>query len=314
MDEQNKEILKIERKKNKSFFWSLVSTIIVFLILGGVFTYGFLEILSLKKDLNYTKDILSQNSDSFSKNITSLFSRADGLSDSLLNTQQNIDNVKTQIGNIEGNIGSISGAVGTLEKLAKIDPELLKKYSKVYFLNENYTPTHLIDIPEYYLYWSSRPEMFLTEAWPFLKSLLDSAKASGVEIYVASAYRSFAEQQSLKSYYTVVYGPDTANSFSADQGYSEHQLGITVDFLTTGIEGKLDERFDKTDAFKWLASNAYRFGFSLSYPENNSHYVYEPWHWRFVGVKLAAYLHDNNLNFYDMDQRDIDNYLVYIFD
>jgi LAS superfamily LD-carboxypeptidase LdcB len=61
-------------------------------------------------------------------------------------------------------------------------------------------------------------------------------------------------------------------------------------------------------------NNAYRFGFVLSYPKGNAYYIYEPWHFRFVGVKLATYLHDRGLHFYDIDQKEIDQYLVSIFD
>ena len=180
-------------------------------------------------------------------------------------------------------------------------------------MNENYTPAHLTQIPTDYLYSTSRPEQFLTEAWPHLKNLFDSAKASSVTLYAKSAYRSFAEQQSLKSLYTVVYGAGTANSFSADQGYSEHQIGTTLDFITTRLSGQLTG-FDKTEGYQWLLNNAHHFGFILSYPKNNTYYVYEPWHWRFVGVKLATYLYDNKLNFYDMDQREIDTYLANTLD
>jgi D-alanyl-D-alanine carboxypeptidase len=310
----------MEDGHNKNFWLSIIPAIVVFLVLGGFLAYQFAQISALKKnvanistELASTTSTLLRNTQELSQNITDLRAGAVGLSNTLSSAQQNIDAVQTQVGGVAQTVGSISGAVGTLQKLAQIDPELLKKYSKVYFLNENYTPAHLTLIPTDYLYSSSRSEQFLTEAWPFLKNLFDTAKAQGVTLYVESAYRSFAEQQSLKSLYTVTYGAGTANSFSADQGYSEHQLGTTLDFITTGLGGQLDG-FDKTSAYQWLLANAYRFGFELSYPKGNSYYIYEPWHWRFVGVKLATYLHDNKLNFYDMDQRDIDTYLINIFD
>ncbi|HEY4526280.1 MAG TPA: M15 family metallopeptidase, partial [Candidatus Paceibacterota bacterium] len=132
-------------------------------------------------------------------------------------------------------------------------------------------------------------------------------------IYVNSAYRSFDEQLALKGQYSVSYGAGTANQFSADQGYSEHQLGTTLDFTTTGLSGGL-AGFDQTPAYDWLEKNAYKYGFVLSYPEGNQYYMYEPWHWRFVGEDLADDLHDSGRNFYDMDQRDIDPYLANIFD
>lgn len=265
------------------------------------------------RGLASTTAALSRNTNQLSQNLADLRSKTVGLSDTISSAQQNIEDVKTQVGGVEQTVGSISGTVGTLQKLSQIDPELLKKYSKFYFLNENYAPARLIDIPADYTYSASRPEKFLAEAWPFLKELFEAAKADGVALYVKSAYRSFAEQQSLKSLYSVVYGAGTANSFSADQGYSEHQLGTTLDFITTGLGGQLDG-FDNTQAYRWLLDNAYRFGFELSYPAGNDYYVFEPWHWRFVGVKFADYLHDKKLNFYDADQREIDTYLVDIFD
>lgn len=310
----------MDSENSKSLWRNIIPAGIVFLVLGGFLGFEFMQISALTKNIDSlstelasTTVALSRNTQELSQNITNLRAQSVGLSNTLSSTQQNIDAVTTQVNGVEQNIGSISGAVGTLQKLAKIDPELLKKYSKVYFLNENYTPAHLTLIPAEYLYSSSRSEQFLTEAWPHLKSLFDTAKTDGVTLYVKSAYRSFAEQQSLKSLFTVVYGAGTANSFSADQGYSEHQLDTTLDFITTGLGGQLDG-FDKTTAYQWLLTNAYRFGFELSYPKDNSYYSYEPWHWRFVGVKLATYLHDNKINFYDMDQREIDTYLVNIFD
>jgi LAS superfamily LD-carboxypeptidase LdcB len=310
----------MENHSLKTLLPSILPAFIVLVALGGLLYYEFRQINYLtenvgvlKENLASTTAALAENTNTLSQNITELRSQALGLSTSLSSTQQNIDAVKNQVGGVEQTVGSISGTVSTLEKLSKTDQELLKKYSKVYFLNENYVPAHLTDIPKDYLYSSLRSERFMSEAWPYLNSMLVSAKASGVELYVKSAFRSFGEQQTLKSVYSVVYGADTANSFSADQGYSEHQLGTAVDFVSTGMGGKLDG-FEKTKAYEWLLSNAHRFGFELSYPSGNDYYVFEPWHWRFVGVRLATHLSNSGLKFYDMDQRDIDKYLANIFD
>jgi len=143
--------------------------------------------------------------------------------------------------------------------------------------------------------------------------MLKASLVDDKEIYVFSAYRSFDEQNALKDQYSIIYGVGTANQFSADQGYSEHQLGTTIDLITTGIGGTLED-FEKTIAYQWLLNNAYKFGFTMSYPDNNDFYVFEPWHWRFVGVKLATQLNNDRKNFYDLDQRDIDEYLIYLFE
>lgn len=209
-------------------------------------------------------------------------------------------------------ISTIGSKVGTLDKLASTDPELLKKYSKISFLNENYMPTKLVPLDKQYLYDNTQPKFFLADAEPFLIRMMIDASNQGVKLWVISAFRSFDEQKDLKDQYTVVYGTG-ANSFSADQGYSEHQLGTAVDLTTEGLNGGF-EGFDETNAYKWLQANAYRYGFELSYPHNNTYYVFEPWHWRFVGPTLATYLHENNTYFYALDQRTIDTYLISLFD
>src|SRR3989344_6366235 len=200
-------------KDIKNYLPNIIPAVIVFIVLGGFFVYTFLKISSLTKNVEIlttnlasTTVALSRNTDELSRNLTDLRSQTIGLSNTLSSTQQNVESVKTQVGGVEQTVGSISGKVNTLQKLSQTDPELLKKYSKVYFLNENYVPAHLTNIPTQYLYSESRPEQFLTETLPSLKMLLDAAKANGAELYVKSAYRSFSQQQSLKSSHSVVYG------------------------------------------------------------------------------------------------------------
>lgn len=212
----------------------------------------------------------------------------------------------------EAQIREISGVVGLLEKRSKIDPELLKKYSRVYFLSENYAPAQLSAIDTQYLYNEKKSQLVLPAVRSPLENMLAAAQQDGVPLRVISAFRSFYEQASIKSGYKVIYGSG-ANQFSADQGYSEHQLGTTVD-LTTPEVGETFSRFEKTTAYKWLTDNAHGFGFTLSYPKNNAYYQYEPWHWRFVGVALATKLHNENKYFYELTQREIDEYLITLFD
>lgn len=307
-------------KPLKNALVHLLPSGVIFVILGGVLIYQNSKITFISdrvdmvtSELASTTLALSRTNEQFTKNVTDLNKQTVGLSHTLTNTQKNVEAVKTQVGGVEQSVGVIGGTVATLEKLSQVDAQLLKKYSKVYFMNENYTPAHTVIIPSDYTYSSARQEQFLAEAWPFLNELLEAAKRDSVAIYVKSGYRSFNEQKSLKSAYSVMYGAGTANAFSADQGYSEHQLGTTLDFISTGQGGNLNG-FDKTLAYTWLQGNAYRYGFIVSYPKANGYYIYEPWHWRFVGIKLATYLHNNNKNFYNLDQREIDTYLVNTFD
>lgn len=227
--------------------------------------------------------------------------------------QQEKQIVQEQLGGVKSQVGSITGTVTNLQKLSKIDPELLSKYSKVFFLSDTYAPARLVDIPTAYSYSEKRQSQIVPEVLPYLEKMLEQAKADGIALYIDSAYRSFANQRALKGQYVVTYGAGTANQFSADQGYSEHQLGTTIDLITTGTGGGLPG-FDTTPAYTWVTANAYRYGFTLSYPKDNGYYMFEPWHWRFVGVKLATDLHTAGTYFYTMDQRAIDAYLISLFD
>jgi D-alanyl-D-alanine carboxypeptidase len=180
-------------------------------------------------------------------------------------------------------------------------------------LNEHYEPARLVNVDTKYLLNPDDDQFIQADTKYFLYKLLDAAEDKNLDLKVASGYRSYGTQSTLKNGYRVTYGAGTANQFSADQGYSEHQMGTTVDFTTPTVGGGLDG-FEKTPEFAWLKQNAYKYGFILSYPEGNAYYQYEPWHWRFVGVKLAKKLDSDDMNFYDMEQREIDRYLINLFD
>ncbi|MES2668087.1 MAG: M15 family metallopeptidase [Patescibacteria group bacterium] len=213
---------------------------------------------------------------------------------------------------LSGDLEELNGTVNDLEKIVAAEPVLLAKYSKVYFLNENYVPSELEDVAPAFAYQPERSYKVHGDVEPFLEDLLEDAREDGFELKVASSYRSFAEQKALKSSYTVRFGTG-ANAFSAEQGYSEHQLGTAVDFTTDAVGGMF-VGFDRTEEFAWLTENAWRYGFILSYPKGNSYYQYEPWHWRFVGRELAERLHEDEKSFYTLDQRTIDEYLGKLFD
>lgn len=222
--------------------------------------------------------------------------------------------METALSSANVNEAGVSSRLATLQKLQSLDPQLLAKYSKVYFLNENYIPASLATIPDQYDYFSDKNMQIIPQVLPHLEAMINAASSTGDALYVYSAYRSFDTQVALKKEYVVTFGAGTAGSFSADQGYSEHQLGTAVDLETTGVGGVLDGSFANTPAYQWLTENAYKYGFILSYPPGNSYYIFEPWHWRYVGIGLATYLHNSNQHFYDLDQRYIDSYLANIFD
>lgn len=212
----------------------------------------------------------------------------------------------------EDQIKYLAGTLGDLDKLANTDEELLRKYSKVAFLNENYIPERLKEIDEDYVLDGKGDQYFLSKAMEHLEDMLDAAEDDGMDIKIVSAYRSFDEQNELKGQFTQIYG-EGANAFSADQGFSEHQLGTTLDLTTPSVGGTYNS-FADTPEYQWLLDNGHKYGFILSYHEGNDYYIFEPWHWRFVSIELARDLERKDDIFYDLEQRDIDKYLLEFFD
>jgi zinc D-Ala-D-Ala carboxypeptidase len=298
-------------------FWDKYSKLKVVLFVLVIAAIGFggfryvkqsKEYFGLKEENTTLKDSNKELEEAL-KNTTDSLNRVEGEYKALVTA---LETERQKSSRFADQIDTIAEQVESYQRLAELDPELLQKYSKVYFLSENYVPSALTPIDTKYLFNKSRPMQFHDRAWPFLRNLLDAAAQEGIQLQVASAYRSFNTQAELKSRYRITYGAGTANQFSAEQGYSEHQLGTTLDFTNPKIGGGL-EGFDKTDSFTWLKNNAYKYGFVISYPPNNKFYIYEPWHWRFVGLELAKRLHDENKNFYELEQREIDTYLRGIF-
>ena len=135
-----------------------------------------------------------------------------------------------------------------------------------------------------------------------------AAAADGVTVWMQSGYRSVKYQTSLyerktKYYLDKGYDNATAKEKAAavvnPPGYSEHNCGLAAD-LNSPEHAGLDEGFEKTAAFRWLCEHAGDYGFILRYPkdaEDKTEIIYEPWHWRYVGVENAAKINASGLCF-----------------
>ena len=120
---------------------------------------------------------------------------------------------------------------------------------------------------------------------------LDETRGSSNEIKLTkrSAFRDYNYQMSLYNNYVKINGKAKADTFSARPGFSEHQTGYCLDMLfpSSSQNAKYKTQYD------WLSNNAYKYGFILRYPEGKTTitgYIYEPWHYRYVGTELAAKL------------------------
>ncbi len=292
----------------KTKFRKIHLFIVVLITAVGVGDYLGYQNYQLNNNKSALEKELRQTQDYFSRTALELVNTRIQRND----FEQKYIGEKIRMDSLSSQISYIQGTVGILEKLSQTDPELLKKYSKVYFLNENYIPETFTKIDPKYTLDPQKDYLIYSKIWQFLENLLIAAENDKIDIKIISAYRSFGTQSELKSSYKIIYGSG-ANQFSSDQGYSEHQLGTTLDFTTSKV-GATFSGFDKTTTYQWLLDNAYKYGFILSYPKGNEYYQFEPWHWRFVGKGLAEKLHQDAKSFYDLDQRDIDQYLISFFD
>ena len=136
-------------------------------------------------------------------------------------------------------------------------------------------------------------------ALPALQALTEAAAAAGHPIAVQSAYRSYDYQVSTFQYWVDLEGYEAALASSARPGHSEHQLGTAVDLRSADGPAAWDlDDWGATPTGGWVAANAWRYGFVMSYPRgyvSETCYVYEPWHYRYVGVEQAQALHDSGL-------------------
>jgi D-alanyl-D-alanine carboxypeptidase len=128
-----------------------------------------------------------------------------------------------------------------------------------------------------------------------LRELSAAARSAGARLRVVSAYRSESTQADVLAETEKRVGTEAALAVTARPGHSEHQLGTAIDFGTTAEADPWEGDWGKSPEGEWLADEAWRFGFVLSYPQGSSPaltcYSYEPWHFRYVGHAAAAAIH-----------------------
>ena len=173
-----------------------------------------------------------------------------------------------------------------LISLMECDPYLYKLVDKQHALGENYYPLDLVELNNG-SYRVSRQGLMLREAAALsLETMAQAARAEGVTLTAASTFRSYDYQADVYSRNVRELGVEAADRESARPGYSQHQLGLVVDFYP------IDDDFYNTPASAWLEKNAARFGWSLSFPDGYEHitgYRWESWHYRYLGPELAAF-------------------------
>ncbi|WP_404353743.1 D-alanyl-D-alanine carboxypeptidase family protein [Exiguobacterium aurantiacum] len=186
--------------------------------------------------------------------------------------------------------------------IAKLAPaERIRLVNKQHGLSSTYRSRQLVTltIPTVYTKGSERTLM-AAEAAHALALLYYAGRKEGHTLYALSAYRSYATQKSLYTYWVNTRGTAYASKYVARPGYSEHQTGLAVDMTSARMQMGLYASFDQTPEGKWMLQQAHRYGFIVRYPkgkEKITGYNYEPWHLRYVGVKEATTMKQQNWTF-----------------
>ncbi len=232
-------------------------------------------------------------------------------------------------------IGLDSYSIDIAPYLQYIDPENAKDFlilaNKQNALGKNYVPKDLVSLQNDLNIPSKNSSLQLNKTAAYaLQAMIKAMETDGVSgayiateeavkpndsLIITSAYRSYDYQESLFNGYVSNYMDEKGASeeeavkevskTSSRAGESDHQTGLCIDFITEGMSGNLDNRFEDTAAFEWLKKNAHLYGFILRYPVNPNgsyddphpitQYSYESWHYRFVGREAAVEIYRSNM-------------------
>ena len=178
----------------------------------------------------------------------------------------------------------------TKEESNKIDA-IVNKY---YQLEEDFEPNNLTAIDSKYA--RNDSQLLQKEATEAFNQMCSDAKLENISLYSGSAYRSYEYQSTLYNNYIKKDGLTAAETYSARPGYSEHQLGLAVDIMNGNWSYVSKDNIE----YSWLIANSYKYGFILRYPENKEYitgYMFEPWHYRYLGKELATRVYNSGLTY-----------------
>lgn len=176
-----------------------------------------------------------------------------------------------------------------------IDDPYLILVNKYHVLDKSYAPEEVADVSSMYSYANLKIDSAI---YGKFISMWNAAKKENLTLVLTSGYRDYTTQERLYKNYSSTYGKDEAETFSARPGHSEHQLGFALDIVSYGVD--LVEEFELTPEFAWLKENAHKYGFILRYPKESEHltgYIYEPWHYRYVGIEMAEKIKNSGITF-----------------
>ncbi len=193
--------------------------------------------------------------------------------------------IRTQDGIVNGNPEEFLSDLN--EVLESDEFNLLTLTDKKHLLDSNFVPDDIIPLKSNDLYLLNRNDLSLRiPVEKALQKMSFAAQNDGIVLLVSSTYRSYDYQAKLYDRNVRQLGKEVADRESAPPGASQHQLGSAVDF------GSITDDFIYTKQGQWLAENASKYGWSLSFPdgyEDVTGYRWECWHYRYLGVPAVKF-------------------------
>lgn len=178
-----------------------------------------------------------------------------------------------------------------------ISKKELMLVNKYYYLDENYEPDNLVTISTTYAWGDAGSQKVTQDTYDAFINMWNASHEQGFYLMVSSSYRTYQKQQAVYDDYRKKQGQDYADSIAARPGHSEHQTGYSLDIFEKGYSQKT---FQDSESYAWLQNNAYKYGFIERYTKDKEEitgYSFESWHYRYVGVEAATYIHDNHITF-----------------
>ena len=160
-------------------------------------------------------------------------------------------------------------------------------------LTKDFEPDDLVSIDEEYAADDTQAGSRIAVN-AFIEMYKDAQK-EGYDLVINSSYRSYQDQEEVCNTYRDLYGDNYVTNYVAMPGFSEHQTGLSFD-----IGSKDTNVFAESDEYTWIQENAHKYGFIQRFPEEYeavTGFRAEPWHYRYVGKKIASYIYENNISF-----------------
>ena len=160
-------------------------------------------------------------------------------------------------------------------------------------LTKDFEPDDLVSIDEEYAADDTQAGSRIAVN-AFIEMYKDAQK-EGYDLVINSSYRSYQDQEEVCNTYRDLYGDNYVTNYVAIPGFSEHQTGLSFD-----IGSKDTNVFAESDEYTWIQENAHKYGFIQRFPEEYeavTGFRAEPWHYRYVGKKIASYIYENNISF-----------------